>query len=249
MPNSNSDSSTLRGDTRCDDDTTARERLPVGLAGVALTLDLETALEPALGTALLIDRSVFKLCFLKTLEIYRQFIAILFRLQAELNKRGYPDILSVGSLAGAGTLGLLIPPSIIMIVYGVTADVSISQLFIGGVIPGILLALILMACIAVWSPRNQALIPPADAPTSLREKLYESPNLIPLVLLIGAVLGSIYTGIATATATEAASLGVVGSLILSTLQGSMTWATFKAALMGGTRLYCMIALILAGAAS
>jgi C4-dicarboxylate transporter, DctM subunit len=164
----------------------------------------------------------------------------------ELNKRGYPDIMSVGSLAGAGTLGLLIPPSIIMIVYGVTADVSISQLFIGGVIPGILLALIFMAYIAFWSLRNKALIPPADAPMSFMRKLHESRNLIPVVLLIGAVLGSIYSGIATAT--EAAGLGVVGALILSTLQGSMTWATFKASLMGGTRLYCMIALILAGAA-
>ena len=131
----------------------------------------------------------------------------------ELNRRGYPDIMSVGSLAGAGTLGLLIPPSIIMLVYGVTADVSISQLFIGGVIPGILLALIFMAYIAFWSLRNKALIPPADAPMSLREKLYESRNLIPVMLLIGAVLGPIYTGIATAT--EAAGLGVVGSLILA----------------------------------
>jgi C4-dicarboxylate transporter DctM subunit len=164
----------------------------------------------------------------------------------ELKKRGYPDIMSVGSLAGAGTLGLLIPPSIIMIVYGVTADVSISQLFIGGVIPGVLLALIFMAYIAIWSLRNKSLIPPADAPMSFKAKLYESRNLIPVVLLIGAVLGSIYTGIATAT--EAAGLGVVGSLVLSTLQGSMNWATFKASLMGGTRLYCMIALILAGAA-
>jgi tripartite ATP-independent transporter DctM subunit len=164
----------------------------------------------------------------------------------ELKKRGYPDTMSVGSLAGAGTLGLLIPPSIIMIVYGVTADVSISQLFIGGVIPGVLLALIFMAYIAFWSLRNKDLIPPADAPMSIKRKLHESRNLIPVVLLIAAVLGSIYSGIATAT--EAAGLGVLGSLIVSTLQGSMNWATFKESLMGGTRLYCMIALILAGAA-
>jgi tripartite ATP-independent transporter DctM subunit len=164
----------------------------------------------------------------------------------ELNKRGYPDIMSVGSLAGAGTLGLLIPPSIIMIVYGVTADVSISQLFIGGVIPGMLLAAIFSAYIAFWSLTHKELIPPADAKMSFMQKLHESRHLIPVVLLIAAVLGSIYTGIATAT--EAAGLGVVGSLILSVLQGSMSWATFKASLMGGTRLYCMIALILAGAA-
>jgi len=164
----------------------------------------------------------------------------------ELNKRGYPEIMSVGSLAGAGTLGLLIPPSIIMIVYGVTADVSISQLFIGGVIPGILLASIFSAYIAVWSLMNAKLIPPADAPMSFAQKLHESRNLIPVVILIAAVLGSIYSGIATAT--EAAGLGVLGSLILSVVQGSMSWATFKDSLMGGTRLYCMIALILAGAA-
>lgn len=164
----------------------------------------------------------------------------------ELNKRGYPDIMSIGSLAGAGTLGLLIPPSIIMIVYGVTADVSISQLFIGGVIPGILLAAIFSAYIAVWSLANPKLIPPPDAKMSFAQKLHESRNLIPVVILIAAVLGSIYTGIATAT--EAAGLGVLGSLILSLVQGSMSWATFKESLMGGTRLYCMIALILAGAA-
>ncbi len=164
----------------------------------------------------------------------------------ELNRRGYPDIMSIGSLAGAGTLGLLIPPSIIMIVYGVTADVSISQLFIGGVIPGILLAGIFSAYIAFWSLLNPTLIPPADAPMTFAQKLNESRNLIPVVLLIAAVLGSIYTGIATAT--EAAGLGVVGSLVLSAVQGSLNWATFKESLMGGTRLYCMIALILAGAA-
>jgi tripartite ATP-independent transporter DctM subunit len=163
----------------------------------------------------------------------------------ELNKRGYPDIMSVGSLAGAGTLGLLIPPSIIMIVYGVTADVSISQLFIGGVIPGIVLAAIFSAYIALWSMMNAKLIPPADAPMTFAQKLHESRNLIPVVVLIAAVLGSIYTGIATAT--EAAGLGVLGSLILSAIQGSMSWRTFKESLMGGTRLYCMIALILAGA--
>ncbi|HMC14156.1 MAG TPA: TRAP transporter large permease subunit, partial [Albitalea sp.] len=163
----------------------------------------------------------------------------------ELKKRGYPDAISLGSLAGAGTLGLLIPPSIIMIVYGVTADVSIAQLFIAGVIPGIVLAGIFSAYLALWALRNPALIPPPDPPMSLREKLIESRNLIPVVLLIGAVLGSIYAGIATAT--EAAGLGVLGSLVISAVQGSLDWRTFRQSLMGGTRLYCMIALILAGA--
>ena len=165
----------------------------------------------------------------------------------ELAKRGYPERMAMGSLAGAGTLGLLIPPSIIMIVYGVSADVSIAQLFIAGIIPGILLAGIFSGYIAIWSLLHAEQIPPPDAPMSLMEKLRESRSLIPVVLLIAAVLGSIYTGIATAT--EAAALGVVGSLVISAVQGSMSWRTFKESLMGGTRLYCMIALILSGAAS
>jgi tripartite ATP-independent transporter DctM subunit len=164
----------------------------------------------------------------------------------ELERRGYPKDISLGSLAGAGTLGLLIPPSIIMIVYGVTADVSISELFIAGVIPGVLLALIFSIYIALWSLRNPGLIPPADPVMSLAQKLDASRSLIPVVLLIAAVLGSIYTGVATAT--EAAALGVVGALLISAVQGSLSWSAFKESLLGGTRLYCMIALILAGAA-
>src|SRR3954471_3140106 len=107
----------------------------------------------------------------------------------ELARRGYPEEITVGSLAGAGTLGLLIPPSIIMIVYGVTADVSIARLFIAGVIPGILLAGIFSAYIAVWALRHPDQVPPPDAPMTLREKMHESRHLIPVVLLIGAVLG------------------------------------------------------------
>ena len=164
----------------------------------------------------------------------------------ELKRRGYPDGISIGSLAGAGTLGLLIPPSIIMIVYGVTAEVSIAQLFIAGVLPGILLAGLFSGYLMVWAWRNPALVPPADAVMTLGEKLRESRHLLPVVLLIIAVLGSIYTGIATAT--EAAAVGVVGALGISAAQGSLNWQTFKDSLLGGTRLYCMIALILAGAA-
>ena len=164
----------------------------------------------------------------------------------ELKKRGYPDGISVGSLAGAGTLGLLIPPSIIMIVYGVSADVSIAQLFIAGVLPGVLLALLFSGYLVFWALRNPSLVPPADERMSFARKLAESRHLIPVVLLIAAVLGSIYSGIATAT--EAAAIGVLGSLVISAVQGSLSWQTFKDSLLGGTRLYCMIALILSGAA-
>ncbi|HEX3062914.1 MAG TPA: TRAP transporter large permease subunit [Usitatibacter sp.] len=163
----------------------------------------------------------------------------------ELAKRNYPDTMTIGSLAGAGTLGLLIPPSIIMIVYGVAAEVSITRLFIAGVIPGILLAGLFMGYTVAWSLLNPEKIPPPDAVMTLREKIYASRHLIPVVALIALVLGSIYVGIATAT--EAAALGVVGALVLSTLQGSLTWKVFVTSLMGATRLYCMIAFILAGA--
>jgi len=163
----------------------------------------------------------------------------------ELSKRGYPDDMTIGTLAGAGTLGLLIPPSIIMIVYGVTAEVSITRLFIAGVIPGLLLAGLFMAYTIVWSLIHPDRIPAPDRVMSFAQKMHESRHLIPVVALIALVLGSIYVGIATAT--EAAALGVVGALALSWVQGSMSAKVFWQSLMGATRLYCMIALILAGA--
>ena len=164
----------------------------------------------------------------------------------ELTRRGYPESMALGTLAGAGTLGLLIPPSIIMIVYGVSADVSIAKLFIGGVLPGILLAGLFMGWVVGWSLLNHARIPPADLRTNFVGKLRASRNLIPVILLIGGVLGSIYAGIATAT--EAAAIGVIGSLIIAASQKSLTRKSFIDALMGATRLYCMIALILGGSA-
>ncbi|MFM7285111.1 MAG: TRAP transporter large permease [Betaproteobacteria bacterium] len=164
----------------------------------------------------------------------------------ELQRRGYPEGMVIGSLAGAGTLGLLIPPSIIMIVYGVTAEVSIVKLFIAGVIPGIILAGLFSGYIVVWSLLNRQLIPVEVDTMTFVQKFREFWRLGPVVLLIIAVLGSIYLGIATAT--EAAAVGVLGALILSAVQGSLNWKSFSEALMGATRLYCMIAFILAGAA-
>ncbi|NDP43555.1 MAG: TRAP transporter large permease subunit [Aromatoleum sp.] len=164
----------------------------------------------------------------------------------ELKRRGYPEAITIGTLAGAGTLGLLIPPSIIMIVYGVSANVSIAQLFIGGVIPGVMLATLFSGYIVVWALLHPAAIPAATERTTFTQKLYASRHLISVMLLIGLVLGSIYVGVATAT--EAAAFGVVGSLAISATQGSLSWSTFRDSLMGATRLYCMIALILAGAA-
>jgi C4-dicarboxylate transporter, DctM subunit len=133
-----------------------------------------------------------------------------------------------------------------MIVYGVTAEVSITRLFIAGVLPGLLLAGLFMGYTIAWSLAHPDRIPPPDAAMTFAEKLHASRNLIPVVALIALVLGSIYVGIATAT--EAAALGVVGALALSWIQGSMNAKVFLQSLMGATRLYCMIALILAGAA-
>jgi tripartite ATP-independent transporter DctM subunit len=164
----------------------------------------------------------------------------------ELKKRGYPESIAIGSLAGAGTLGLLIPPSIIMIVYGVAANVSIAKLFVAGVLPGLALAALFMGYIVVWALRHPGQIPPADPRTSLKEKLWASRHLVPVITLIALVLGSIYSGLATAT--EAAALGVAGSLALAALEGSLNWARFQDGLVAATRVYCMIGLILAGAA-
>jgi tripartite ATP-independent transporter DctM subunit len=164
----------------------------------------------------------------------------------ELKARGYPEGITVGTLAGAGTLGLLIPPSIIMIVYGVTAEVSIAKLFIGGVLPGILLAGLFSGYIMIWALANPGKVPRIDRHTTLAQKLSASRHLIPVVILVGLVLGSIYLG--WATATEAAAFGVVGSLAIAASQRALSWRTFVDSLLGATRLYCMIALILTGAA-
>ncbi|MEX1165812.1 MAG: TRAP transporter large permease subunit [Hydrogenophaga sp.] len=164
----------------------------------------------------------------------------------ELRERGYPESIAVGTLAGAATLGLLIPPSIIMIVYGVAADVSIAKLFVAGVLPGILLGGLFMGYIAVWSMFNKDKIPAADAEFTFRQKLFAARHLIPVVVLIGGVLGSIYSGVATAI--EAAAIGVLGAFCLAAVEGSLSWKKVTEGVAAACRVYCMIGLILAGAA-
>jgi len=164
----------------------------------------------------------------------------------ELKKRGYPDDIAIGSLAGAGTFGLLIPPSIIMIVYAVATDVSIAKLFVAGVVPGLMLMAIFSGYLMFWALRNPGQVPAADIGMSFGQKLAAGRHLIPIVSLIALVIGCIYTGIATAT--ESAALGVAGSLVLSAIERSLTWKTFKDGLFAACRVYCMIGLILAGAA-
>jgi C4-dicarboxylate transporter DctM subunit len=162
----------------------------------------------------------------------------------ELRKRKYPEKILLGSLAGSGTLGLLIPPSIILIIYGVAVQESIAKLFIAGIIPGIMIALIFMSYVIIWSLINKKTMPKILEEYSFIDKIKRSKQLLPVIILILAVIGSIYTGIATAT--EAASLGVLGALILSYFQKSLTVETFKSSLLGATKTSCMIAFILAG---
>jgi len=162
----------------------------------------------------------------------------------ELRKRNYPEKLLLGSLAGSGTLGLLIPPSIILIIYGVIVQESIAKLFIAGIIPGIMIAIFFMFYVIGWSVLNKEIMPVNKETFSFSQKIKDSGQLIPVIVLITAVIGSIYVGIATAT--EAASLGVVGALILSFFQKSLNKETFKLSLLGATKTSCMIAFILAG---
>ena len=164
----------------------------------------------------------------------------------ELQSRGYNRTLSVGSLAGSGTLGLLIPPSIIMIVYGVAADVSIVRLFLAGVLPGLMLIVLFMGYISLMAIFRANSVPWESERLSLREKLARSGQLLPVVLLIVSVIGSIYLGIATAT--EAAAGGVIGALVLATWTRTLNRAMFFDSLLSATRLSCMIFFILAGAA-
>ncbi|MFC4352488.1 TRAP transporter large permease [Fodinicurvata halophila] len=164
----------------------------------------------------------------------------------ELKKRGYDEQMMIGTLAGSGTLGLLIPPSIILIVYGVAIEESISRLFIAGILPGIMLVSLFMGYVMLWSALNPSRTPPAEPRIPLRERLKASRRLIPVLMIIVGVIASIYFGVASPT--DAASLGVLFSLLLSWFSGSLTWKTFLDGLLGATRTSCMIAFILAGAA-
>ncbi|MBS9717234.1 TRAP transporter large permease [Pseudohalocynthiibacter aestuariivivens] len=163
----------------------------------------------------------------------------------ELRKREYPEYMIIGTLTGAATLGLMIPPSLTLIVYGVTVEQSISKLFMAGIVPGMFLALLFMSYVAGWSILRPSEVPVIASKMSFSEKVSESRFLIPIIALILIVIGSMYGG--WATATEAAAIGVIGSLILAGAQGSLSWRAFVDSLLGATRTSAMIALILMGA--
>lgn len=165
----------------------------------------------------------------------------------ELKSRNYDRNIMVGSLAGAGTFGLLIPPSIIMIVYGVIAQQSVARLFIAGIMPGLMLICLFSGYIAIWSWLNPDKRGETPKRLPFREKLRESRGLLPVVALIVAIIGSIYGGYATPT--EAASIGIFGALILALINGALSFTMLRESLMAATRISCMIAFIIACAAA
>jgi tripartite ATP-independent transporter DctM subunit len=164
----------------------------------------------------------------------------------ELSRRGYDRNLALGALAAAGGLGILIPPSITMVVYAVAADASVIRLFLAGFLPGFMLMALFSSYIAWWSWRHADKVPPPEAPTTLAEKLRRSGSLIPCGLLIVFIVWVLVAGIATAT--ECAAYGVLGALVIAAVGRSLTVANFWQGLMGATRVSCMIMFILAGAA-
>ena len=164
----------------------------------------------------------------------------------ELRKRGYDETLALGALATGGTLGILIPPSITMVVYAVAADASIIRIFLAGFLPGFLLMGLFMGYIAWWSLRNPGKVPAADPSSTFLSKLRQSGSLIPCTALIVFIVWVLVAGYATAT--ECAAYGVAGSLAIAAWGRSLTWKNFKDGIMGATRTSCMIMFILAGAA-
>jgi tripartite ATP-independent transporter DctM subunit len=163
----------------------------------------------------------------------------------ELLRRGYDEKVALGSLATAGGLGILIPPSITMVVYAVAADASIIRIFLAGFLPGFLLMGIFSIYIGIWAIRNPDKMPPIEPSMTLRQKLHASRRLIPVCLLIGFITWVLISGIATAT--ECAAYGVLGSLAIAWWSKMLTWENFCTGLMSSTRVSCMIMFILAGA--
>ena len=163
----------------------------------------------------------------------------------KLIKRGYDEKIALGSLATAGTLGILIPPSITMVVYAVAAEASIIRIFLAGFIPGFILMLLFSGYIAWWSIRNKDKVPPPEPPTTLMEKIRKSGKLLPCAALIVFIVVVLVKG--WATATECAAYGVLGSLAIAWQSRMLTWKNFSESLMSATRVSCMIMFILAGA--
>src|SRR5690606_10956030 len=166
----------------------------------------------------------------------------------ELLKRGYNRDIAIGSLAGAGTLGFLIPPSTIMIIYGVLAQESVLRLFAAGVVPGVMLAMLFSSLIIIKTLLNPSLVPESERALSkmpLRERLAATKHLVPVFSLILLILGTMYAGIATPT--EAAAIGVIGAAIVAAIDRTLSWQAIKEVAYGSIQTCAMIGLIMIGA--
>jgi tripartite ATP-independent transporter DctM subunit len=162
----------------------------------------------------------------------------------QLRGRGYPESITLGSLAGAGTLGILIPPSVIMIVYAVAAEVSILKLFIAGILPGLLVTALFSGYIVVWSLANKSRIPFERSSLGFLDKVWATKHLLPCLVLIAGVIAGMFSGLATAT--EIGALGVAGALAIAALSGTLTRKMFVESAYSALAITCMIGLILAG---
>ena len=160
-----------------------------------------------------------------------------------LDDRNYPKRQALGSLAAGGTLGILIPPSVNLLVYGSLTNISIGQLFIAGIIPGVLLTLLFMAYIAISNLRSDAVI--LDEPAPLGRKLRALGALLPPAVIFVVVMGSIYFGIATPT--ESAALGVVAALVLVAREGHLKWSLLHHCFVNTARTTGLVLLIILGA--
>ncbi len=165
----------------------------------------------------------------------------------ELDRRGYDQKMVIGALASGGTLGILIPPSITMVIYAIAAEVSLIDMFLAGFLPGALLMLLFSAYIVIWAIFNPEKTEPPLPPTTLGHKLRATLDLAPTLLLLAFVMGALMTGIATPT--ETAACGVVGALALSAFNGSLTWQSFRDGLDSTIRITCMVMIILVATAS
>lgn len=163
---------------------------------------------------------------------------------SELFTRGYGRGLAIGSLGGAGTLGFLIPPSIILIIYGVLAEASIIKLFMAGLIPGLLLATSYMVYIGIRATISPELVPAKEAEFTWGDRLRGLVDIFPVLCLIVAIIGSMYSGVASPT--EAAAIGVLGAFIISLLQRCLTWTNLQVAFLSAVRTSCMMGFLLAG---
>ncbi len=163
----------------------------------------------------------------------------------ELKRRGYDEGLSIGALCAGGTLGILIPPSVIMVIYAVAAEVSLIKLFIAGILPGIALMLLFSGFIVVWSLLNPSKVPDGSIDMPFSERFRALAHLGPVIALMTFIFGALFAG--WVTATECAAWGVLGAILVAIHSGTFNWASFKESVRAAVRTSVMIIILVAAA--